>query len=464
MATTVSLKPNAVEISGSTSGTTTLQATAVAGTTTLTLPAATDTLVGKATTDTLTNKTLTSPAITGAATFAAGTAAAPAITTTGDTNTGIWFPAADTIAFTEGGVESMRLDSAGNMGLGVTPNANAGQRTLNVANFTGTLNALTMGSNATSAGYIGYNMGNTNSANTWRYMTADTGSALYFAGNEMRFMLFPLGTAGATTSGTQAMTLDASGNLLVGATSSSAIANKSIDVNGTGDAAFVVRVGGTTTSYLYSTAGQTILGTVGALPITFNPNGTERVRIDSSGSLIAGTSSSSGAATPNNYFTLRGGTDTDAGNYTAYIIYSNSTTVFGFRNDGYVRADGVYNKTSGSGANVFVDSSGLLYRSTSSLKYKKDVQDATHGLAKVLALRSVTYKGKNENDGEKIFGGLIAEEVHEAGLTEFVQYAEDGNPDALNYGNMVSLCIKAIQEQQALITQLTARITALEST
>jgi hypothetical protein len=52
--------------SGSTSGTTTVQATAVAGTTTLTLPAATDTLVGKATTDTLTNKTLTAPVINGA--------------------------------------------------------------------------------------------------------------------------------------------------------------------------------------------------------------------------------------------------------------------------------------------------------------------------------------------------------------------------------------------------------------
>jgi len=52
--------------SGSTSGTTTVQATAVAGTTTLTLPAATDTLVGKATTDTLTNKTLTSPTINSA--------------------------------------------------------------------------------------------------------------------------------------------------------------------------------------------------------------------------------------------------------------------------------------------------------------------------------------------------------------------------------------------------------------
>jgi len=51
--------------SGSTSGTTIVQATAIAGTNTLTLPATTsDTLVGKATTDTLTNKTLTSPTIT----------------------------------------------------------------------------------------------------------------------------------------------------------------------------------------------------------------------------------------------------------------------------------------------------------------------------------------------------------------------------------------------------------------
>jgi hypothetical protein len=53
--------------SGSTSGTTTVQATAIAGTNTLTLPATnSDTLVGKATTDTLTNKTLTAPTINSA--------------------------------------------------------------------------------------------------------------------------------------------------------------------------------------------------------------------------------------------------------------------------------------------------------------------------------------------------------------------------------------------------------------
>jgi hypothetical protein len=51
----------------------------------------------------------------------AGSAAAPALFPTGDTNTGIFFPAADTIAFTEGGVESMRLDASGNLGIGVAP-------------------------------------------------------------------------------------------------------------------------------------------------------------------------------------------------------------------------------------------------------------------------------------------------------------------------------------------------------
>ena len=52
---------------------------------------------------------------------AAGTASLPALTTTGDVNTGIFFPAADTIAFAEGGAEAMRITSDGNVGIGLTP-------------------------------------------------------------------------------------------------------------------------------------------------------------------------------------------------------------------------------------------------------------------------------------------------------------------------------------------------------
>jgi hypothetical protein len=60
--------------------------------------------------------------VSGVATFAAGTVGAPAITTSGDTNTGIYFPAADTIAFTEAGVESMRIDSGGRVLINKTSN------------------------------------------------------------------------------------------------------------------------------------------------------------------------------------------------------------------------------------------------------------------------------------------------------------------------------------------------------
>jgi hypothetical protein len=52
--------------------------------------------------------------------FPAGTVSLPAITTTGDTNTGIFFPAADTIAFTEGGTEAMRITSDGTVGINKT--------------------------------------------------------------------------------------------------------------------------------------------------------------------------------------------------------------------------------------------------------------------------------------------------------------------------------------------------------
>jgi len=109
-----------VKVSGNASGTGTLTIAAPNTNSdfTLTLPQATGTFN-----------------ISGAANeVPAGTVSAPAIYPTGDTNTGIFFPAADTIAFAEGGAEAMRIDSAGTLGIGVTPAAWSGRNVLQVGN------------------------------------------------------------------------------------------------------------------------------------------------------------------------------------------------------------------------------------------------------------------------------------------------------------------------------------------
>jgi hypothetical protein len=203
--------------------------------------------------------------------------------------------------------------------------------------------------------------------------------------------------------------------------------------------------------------------------MTFTTGASERVRIDSSGNLLVGTTSADAKVTVYGTSTtalFTKGSSSANSTYSLICRNSSNTTTAAVRDDGYFTTGTAslspYNYTTGFGANVYIDSSGGLLRSTSSIKYKKDVQDITHGLNDVMALRPVTYKGKSEADGDTVFGGLIAEEVHEAGLTEFVQYAEDGTPDALAYGNMVSLCIKAIQEQQTIITQLQADVASLK--
>ena len=58
-------------------------------------------------------------------TIGAGTTALPSISPTGDSNTGIFFPSADTIAFSEGGAEAMRVDSSGRLLIGISTSGNA---------------------------------------------------------------------------------------------------------------------------------------------------------------------------------------------------------------------------------------------------------------------------------------------------------------------------------------------------
>lgn len=61
-----------------------------------------------------------SPAFTGQVTFEDGSASAPSITNAGDTNAGIFFPAADTIGFATNGSEQVRITSTGSVGIGTS--------------------------------------------------------------------------------------------------------------------------------------------------------------------------------------------------------------------------------------------------------------------------------------------------------------------------------------------------------
>jgi hypothetical protein len=93
-----------VVLNGSVSGSCTITAPSAAGTTTLTLPATSGTVIVNSGAQTIE--------------FADGSASAPSITNSGDTNTGMFFPAADTIASSTSGTERMRIDSDGNVILG----------------------------------------------------------------------------------------------------------------------------------------------------------------------------------------------------------------------------------------------------------------------------------------------------------------------------------------------------------
>jgi len=199
---------------------------------------------------------------------------------------------------------------------------------------------------------------------------------------------------------------------------------------------------------------------------------TERMRITSGGNVFIGYVNT-GVTDTRMYISAIG---TTSANFALVIKQSNNTqNLFYVRDDGFINtglaAVSPYNNTSGAAANLVVTGAGGLERTVSSLKYKTDVKDYDKGLSEVLKMRPVYYKSINKREKDLQFAGLIAEEIHDLGLTEFVQYADDGTPDALAYQNMVALLTKAIQEintkseeQQALITSLQEQINNIVAT
>jgi hypothetical protein len=151
-----------------------------------------------------------------------GTAATPAIRGT-DTNTGIFFPAADTIAFSEGGTESARFDSSGNLGLGTTtPNSKLTSQTATSSTsaftFANQLNN-SFGSNESIVAMGFHNRADVNSNGVGAAIALSGGGVSAGSGN-LVFCIKGTGNIAATVAPSdEKMRIDSSGTLIVNSTS-----------------------------------------------------------------------------------------------------------------------------------------------------------------------------------------------------------------------------------------------------
>ena len=268
--------------------------------------------------------------VTGVTTVSVGSTSAPSISPTGDTNTGIFFPSADTIAFGEGGAEAARIDSSGRLLVGTSSARSnffgttlssttqiegtggaAGRGALSVINddvsnnppyiLLGRSGAATLGSNA--AVVSGSRLGTLtfHGADGTSFIEAATVGAEVDGTpgvNDMPGRLVFSTTADGASSPTERMRLDSSGRLGIGTTSPAVLFHLSSASTGTTANSNVIatvrsqasgrdsniQIGdGTDFAYLGALSGN----------LYFSTANTERARIDSSGKLLVNTSSTS---------------------------------------------------------------------------------------------------------------------------------------------------------------------------
>ncbi len=117
-----------------------------------------------------------------------------------------------------------------------------------------------------------------------------------------------------------------------------------------------------------------------------------------------------------------------------------------------------------------INNAGSIIRTTSSARYKQDVEDAVFGYEDILALEPKTFRLKEEaaeNNNARRYAGFIAEEIAGTPLDVFVAYRtnEEGQqePDGVYYAELTSALLSAIKHQDGMIKSLEARLDALES-
>ena len=152
---------------------------------------------------------------------------------------------------------------------------------------------------------------------------------------------------------------------------------------------------------------------------------------------------------------------------------------FRLQANGVIGTGSLYNRTTAAAANVYVDSGTDLYRSTSSIKYKTDVETLQDSYADaILNVRPVWYRSTCEGDcHDHSWWGFIAEEVAEIDprlvhwKTKEITYDEKGvivpepcepEPEGVAYERFVPHLLNLIKRQKEAIETLEARLSVLE--
>jgi hypothetical protein len=384
------------------------------------------------------------------------------------------------LSFVQTGVaERMRLDSSGNLGLGVTPSAWGVGRAIEVGG-----SGAVYGDGITAAWTAGLAQNAyLSTGGTWRYRTTGIATARYNINNDThQWFTAPSGTAGNAITFTQAMTLDASGRLGVGTTSPlttihaqgagatlgglsnvvSSIYDTSVSAGVRAVLAFGTTNGATTPVHAAIGAvreSSTATNPEGGLVFYSRPTGggnlAERARIDSSGNLLVGTTNttfSSGGIrlyANNSLEVVRDGVGLQAN------VYLNKVS-----NDGDILS---FNRAGTQVGVVTVTTTATSYGTSSDYRLKNTIAPMTGALAKVALLKPCTYKwNANGSDGEGFIAHELAEVVPQCVTGEKDAVDAEGKPQyqGIDTSFLVATLTAAIQEQQAIINSLKARLDA----
>jgi hypothetical protein len=397
-------------------------------------------------------KTLTvagTAVISGTLTAAAGSAAAPIITATGDTNTGIFFPAADTIAFTEGGAESMRINSSGNVGIGTTSPAYK----LDVA---GSVNVSSDSSYTLGAGadrYIKYRSGDGDilysfSAGNFYQQNITSSFHAWFTGNNERMRINSSGYVGIGNS-TVTAKLDVEGAGQVNAptvSGSKAATIYAVATDNTSDIGGGIEFGGAASKTFaawksgITDGANNTLGYLAAYTRNASADAamTERMRIESSGAVLVNTTTRNSSGVVEIKTTI--GTDNALVLKTAESGAGGTATMMQTR----------YNAT--TVGSITSTSSATAYNTSSDYRLKENIAPMTGALAKVTALKPVTYKWKVDgSDGEGFIAHELQEVVPDCVTGEKDAVDADGSPiyQGIDTSFLVATLTAAIQELKA---------------